>query len=567
MRTVTASIDERRFFMDNNLTGFDMVWAITQNTINSQLQWLASLPNALPVTESIGSLADPEQITIGLGDVVKGRFTLPLKIGSPLVDFNTSRPKLVNFKIPIKAGQAAFLETDLDTMTLKVKTVDIAGAILGFEVDVNIAKRATDALRNNLPIPPEILDQLEQFKAEDFEIASIFLDFENSRLMTYDATLSSFPPTLAPGFAEATNVAMGKFLAKKSVSDNPFFLGHAAVRKTAPPADEILAPTGTNFSTTPFIRHDGQPTNEELGLSTFNFLLVGGDHDILKDSRLSGPGAGVFNDNFVPSNEYDGVGVIDLHFFTAKYLQPFFIDPLGQRIPQAFGDFHSVHPEADNPAIEDTKVLVPNEDGVSWRYHQKVDLEWSSGGISPHKRWATRELTFDVQLMNKPDPSAGGALRLALEIRGNLYRYEKDEIQTAAHQYSGDAWAWARFLSKHTIYFTAGKEGQVTLRAEMDPIADPTTDHGDGGIYVFADFFNRFLGLHQISSEWSDIALGLAGEELTGSVALLEASKDMLKEVATRVVLPAPHVFLYRDLVLNPQNDPEIRLTYKTQAA
>jgi hypothetical protein len=552
--------------MSNNLTGFDMVWAITQNTINSQLQWLAALPNALPVTEAIGSLADPEQISIGLGDIGKANvFPQPPVIGAPIVDFNTSRPKLVNFRIPIKSGKAAFLAPDMATRTFAVKTVDISGAILGFTVDVNVGKHAADQMRAGLKVPQDILDQLEKFNAADFEIASIFLDFENSDLMTYDPTLSSFPPTLEKGFASSANMAMGRVLAKKKDSDNPFFLGHIAQRKTAPPDNEILAPNGTNYSTTPYIKVGDQPTNVELGLSTFNFLLVGGGKDILKNSALTGPGAGVFSTNFVPSNEYDGVGIIDRNFYAEKYLKPFFIDPLTATIKKVFGDFRTAHGGGNDTEVhEDTGVLVPNADGVSWRYAQNIDLHWSGGG---HERWATRQLEFNVQLMNKPDPSAGGATRMALEVRGKQFRLEKEQLDDPiAHKNIGGGWGSAQFSSTLTIFFTAGENGGITLRVQKDPSPAPVKNSDDWGLYSLADVFSNFLGIDGLQQEWEGQANDLSSEELLEDKNLVAASAEMLKPVATRVVLPAPHVFFYRDLVLNPQNDPEIRLTYKTDA-
>jgi hypothetical protein len=556
--------------MSNNLTGFDMVWAITQKTINAQFQSLVAM---LPVTESIGSLADPEQITLGLGDMDGKKFTQPLTLGPPTVDFNTGRPKLVNFRLPILSGKAAYLAPSVEKMTFEIATADLSGAVLGFEVDVNIARRGTDALGKGLKIPPEILAQLESFSARDFDIASLFLDFENSKLNTFREELSSFPDSFGPDLKARISAQMGKFLAGQAASDNPFILGHTAMRKTAPPAEEILAPTGTNYSTTPWMVAGRQPSKAEKDLSTLNFLLVGGGHSLVDDTKLSGPGAGMFDVNRVLSDEYDGVGVIDLAFFTEKYLKPFFIDPLQQRIQQVFGDYRHARDDRgpDVNVVEDSGGLSPKGDGLSWHYGQNIELRWHESGSTSHDRESFRAITFDVQLKNKPDPEAGNAVRLALEINGSLFRREKDQVNQdlpgKSNVYVGDGWAEATFHSSQTIYFTAADHGGITLRVANDPMPEPATNSGRGGIYSFADFFNDILGLHQISQDWDTNAGNLASNELLDSAALQRASQDMLQSVATRVVLPAPHVFAYHELVLNPQNDPEIRLTYQTQAA
>lgn len=556
----------------NHLTGFDMVWAITQNTINSQMQWLAAMPGALPVTEAIGSLADPEQITIGTGKVVGNQFDQPPAIGAPLVDFNTGQPGTVHFKLPLASAQAAYLVANMEKRTFDVETVDISGSVFGFEVKVNIASRARADLQKGLKIPPEILTQLESFDDSQFEIASIFLNFEDSNLANFDAAISSYPDTLKPAFAAMVNAAMGKFLADKVGTDNPFVLGHIASRKSTPPADELLAPTGTNYSTTPYMVTGRQPTSAELGLSTFNFLLVGGGRSIVDNSQLSGPGAGMFNTNFVSSNDYDGVGVIDLGFFARNYLSSLIVEPLGKRITDVFGDYRHARDDR-GPAVtvhEDTGTLVTTDD-LKWHYGQDITLDWHESGFNSHDRESQRRVTYDVQLMNKPDPAAGNATRLALEIRGTFYRYEWDQLNTdippfKSNVYVGKGWGSATYNSVTTIYFTAGQDGTITLQLVNDPVAAPVTDSGTDGAYNFADFFSGLFGLDKISEDWNDNAARLGGEELTNSDALQEASKGLLQAVATRVVLPAPHVFFYRDVLLNAQNDIEVRLTYKTQA-
>jgi hypothetical protein len=542
------------------LGGFDLVWSVTQNTINSQLQWLQD-EGLIASALAFGDLD-------GDGFFIGGSGADAALLGPPTVSFDTGQSNIARLILKFTGGTfTAYPSASRSAIATKYP---LAGSRIAFKVNVAIGQLAHEDLMNGKAVPPEVAKILTAFDPTMFEVRSIFMDFQNSDLTTYDTVYSDikFPNDYVKS---SFGTGMGAWIGSHKGADNPFILGHSVERNepATPGSPSILEPTGANFSTHVFgpVKQPG-----DVGLNTFNFLLVTGGRNITDNPKLYGPGAGVFDYNLVNDNAVDGAGYIDAEVFLTSYIKPIIIDPLNaalSRMPdytQARSDRHA-HAEVNDKSAPDAHGRATFvRDGLGWTYHDNVDLRWHESGFYSHDRWSRQHLSLAVQLKMAPD--ADKVSRLTLEIDGTLYRYEKDQLNTdvppfKSNCYLGDGWAEATLPWSIKLQFVAGADGKLTVTktAVQDP---PRTDHGQGGAYDIADFFNNLFDLNTISSDWQNNAVGLSAVEKLVAQAVDQQTGNVLQAAATKIVMPAPKTFFYKNIRLDPQSSNiAIDLTYK----
>lgn len=544
------------------LKGFDMVWAITQNTINSQLEWL----------QSQGYIAD--KLSFGdldtVGAVVGGSGEDAAVLAPPTVSFDTGENNVIRLILQFTGGTVTVYQGF--GRNAKPIKYPLKGDTIAFKVNLAIGQLAHEHLANDKAVPPSVAKILSQFDPSQFEVQSIFMDFENSDLANYDTTYSrmQFPDEMS---ATLFKNAMAAWINSHRGNDNPFILGHAVKQRTAQDrgGPSVLEPTGANFSAHVFAPIKGA-NDPNAGLSTFNFLLVTGGRDILKDPMLYGAGAGVFDFNLVDANDVDGRGYIALDTFLHTYLEPLIIAPLTARLNQQ-RDY--VHARDDRrPHVEINEKTAPDRNRRAtfvrtprgWTYKDHVKLTWHEPGSHSHDRESEQSLEFSVQLVMSPD--SGGTPRLTLQIDGSLYRYEWDQLNIdmpfKSNVYVGKGWASARLPWTIKIQFVAGADGKLTV-TKSSHAGEPQKDSGKAGGYKVADFFSGLLNLHSIADDWRNNAAGLGAVEKTILGAIESGVSDVLNGAATKVVMPAPRTFFYKNLALGHDGDVRIDLTYKAQ--
>jgi hypothetical protein len=550
------------------LTGFDMVWAITENTVNSQLSWLQD-SGLIPNKVKIGDL-DNDGIAIG------GTGEDEATINAPTVDFDTGVPKQVKLIIEFTGGNVSYYSGFGRNATVKKQPV--AGWKLVFNVNLNIGQIGHDYLIAGKNIPPEILKILTQFDPSMFSVQSIFMDFENSDLTTYN-TLESVIKTDEPFVQQNFATSVGAWITSHKGTDNPFILGYPVTRQT-PPADvpSIFEPTGANLSAHSYQYPAGSTDQSKNGLSTLNFLLVTGNRKITDDQSLYGPGAGIFHRNLVESNEIDGKGIIARDVFFDKYLHQVLVVPFEQRANELQDYVHARDDRGPNIGICDRTGIDPNQPATSqrarfvrtatgWSYGDHVQLNWHESGFYSHDRESEQNLQYTITVSMQPD--AAGAQRLTMDIQGSLYRYEWDQQNEdippfKSNVYVGKGWASATITWNIRLQFIAGVDGKITI-TKTAVQNDPVTDHGDAGLFKVADFFSDLLDLHGINDNFRDNAASLGQIESAIVQQLIDQTGPILDNAMTRVVMPARSQFFYKNLLLNSDGDIEIDFTYKSE--
>lgn len=561
-----------------NLTGFDLVWAITQNTVNSQLNWL--MHEHIPRHIKMGDLETDGMVIGGaVGSDDEARLALPTP-SMPMVDFDTGQAKLARLYLNLDRGTITTW-SGFGKSAREIK-FNVSGTRIAFKVNMNLGQVAHEELgRPGGVIPPEIAKILQQFDSSMFSIKSIFLDFQNSDLTTYDEVNSNlvFIP-LSGGDAAAMDFIkanfgkmMGAWISQFRGKENPFILGYPVARQArSEDVKAVLQPTGANLSTHSW-QYEGASHDHQMdGLSTLNFLLVTGGKKILDDPKYYAPDAGVFHRNLVTSNDIDGKGIIARELFLGTYLQQNLIDPFLLKLKD-LGDYRNARMDkaGDDRRLtvdESTHGFVPTLTG--WHYNDHVVVHWEEDGNFIHWRDSEQNTMFDIVMSMEPDrdPAMLGALRLTLTIAAQLYRRETDETRQRwpglPSTYYGKGWADARLKWNIWLQFIAGTDGKVDVKFSQH-IDEPVKNHGIDGIFEFADFFSNAFGTHTISQDWDTNADSMVSEDNGIASRVMDATEAVLGNMALLVVLPAPSQFFYKNILLNADGDIEVDLAYKTQ--
>lgn len=546
--------------INTTLTGFDMVWAITQNAVNSQLEWLY-YGDMIPNKVKIGDMNDPD----GTGIEIDGI------IDPPEMDFDTGEAKQARLKLLFNDGMIKYWKGHGPAAT--VVSERIAGWEIAFKVRLDIAQLAHEHLTSDEPgkkvIPPEILKILTQFKSSMFSVQSIFLDFQNSDLTTYD-DINSHIKTKNNYLATNFGITVGGWIKGFKGKDNPFILGYPVTRKQ-PPNDvkSVLQPTGATLSVHAYeYPAAGAPDHRHNGLSTLNFLLVTGDRDLTREPKFLRPDAGSFHRNLVENNYIDGKGIIASEIFFQKYLWELLVKPFQEKV-QSLPDYvHARDDRHPHVAINDkTGGFKPTDTG--WHYGDHVQLKWHESGFNSHDRESEQNLQFDIKVSTELDADGSGGQRLTLTVNGSLYRYEWDQLNTdippfKSNVYVGKANASALLKWKIQLQFKAGKDGKITITKNNQKFP-VVKDSGSHGAYKVADFFGDLLNFDTMADDWNTNAVSLGEIEKGIASNLTDQFGPIIDGAMTKIVMPARTQFMYKNILLNTDGDIEIDFVYKSE--
>jgi len=281
----------------NTLEGFDLVFAVTQQTINHQLATLSVL-EVLPSSW---------QANLNPKDVTKPP-KVDATLGIPSVDLvgvgdSSGRVVLVHF--PIVSGTFDALSFDFDHLddnglpTAVAKTISMDGWDVSFKANLDLAGLEQRLVAQHKTIPPEVKRQLTAFDESMFDISHLFLNFEDANLVdSFDVTGANTADLNSPEVVKQFKAVLDVLLKKLQGSDNPFILGYTVTNKptasTAPKSP--FEPTGTNYST--------YPEPDHASRSTLNYLLM------TQGQPVPSTGYGIFKHNWVNADDVQGSFVI-----------------------------------------------------------------------------------------------------------------------------------------------------------------------------------------------------------------------------------------------------------------
>jgi hypothetical protein len=529
-----------------DLNGFDMVWGVTENTVNSQLEWMFE-SGAISNHVKFGNLGNDGVTIDGL-------------IAPAVVNFNTGTAKRARMFLTFASGTVTYWEGF--GPAAQQKQADLKDWKIALLVNLNLGALAGSIRQSDTQpgMSKETLAVLQNFRDSMFSINNIFLDMQNADLVDFDAVSSSVFPNAGPAaplLSQQFGAGIRAWITDHRGGNNPYVLGYAVLKKGVDTTDPVLRATGASFSTQAW-KYPGGFAHTPLldGLSTLNFLLVCDNRNIAGDARTSGEAAGIFNSNLVAENDIDGSLVISRSVFTNKYIVPFIFGPLRERLKKFDPNFltdwadHQPVTKQDQPPQD----FNPDPSGLKWTYVDAPGRYWSEHDMAEREDLVEhRYITANVSLLNNADK------RLALHIEGQLQRYHHRTHYTSG-MYVRDSWVQTTVNWHIDLTFVAGVDGKIniTTTGSADP---PIHDHGDGGLDAFADFFKGVFGMEQ---DWDKFYNAFKDDPTTLNQFISRFSKSVN---ATEMcpILPAPKVAFYKNIHLNGDGNIQVDLTYKAQ--
>jgi hypothetical protein len=292
------------------LSGFDLVYAVTQHTINKQLQ-LLSVESVLPTEWTYN---DPGK-----------QYSIDAGLGIPVVNMVTgdSSSRKVQISFPLTGGTFNYLTIGFDknqNLAIVPKTTNVTGWQLILTINLSLAEITAQAISDHKKIPQAVKEQLSAFTDDMYDIRHLFLNFEDADLVdSYQLVAPHDRPN--PDLNDPNVIGQVKNLIQALLnnlkgSDNPFIFGYAVNDKPAnlsndpksqpPSSNADFKPTGTTYSVYP------EPMNVDR--STINFLSV------TKGREVPGAGYGIFTHNWVTANDVQGSFVIAQDLIMSKLL-------------------------------------------------------------------------------------------------------------------------------------------------------------------------------------------------------------------------------------------------------
>jgi hypothetical protein len=281
----------------NNLNGFDMVYAVTEQTINAQFKLLYAmeiLPGEWKAT------------------LQNGLYVIDAQLGCPSVSLNTgdSSSRKALMTIPLTTASFTYASIGLDANgnpVVEKATKDISGSKLKLKINVSLAEIAA-TYKDAAHIPQSVKDQLQNFDDSMFNLQHLFLNLEDADLLdSFEFDTNGIVNTNQPELIRQVRSLLESFINTKKGSENPYILGYSVVNKRPDPVEPTWKPTGVTYSVYTDAAH--------LSRSSLNYLLE------TAGKPVPGSGAGIFNHNWVNSDEVQGSFVFSQELILTKLIE------------------------------------------------------------------------------------------------------------------------------------------------------------------------------------------------------------------------------------------------------
>ncbi|MES2149158.1 MAG: hypothetical protein V4508_05115 [Pseudomonadota bacterium] len=541
------------------LDGYDMVWAVTQDSLNAQFEYL-QLSNILPSSLRLGNL-QADGLAIG-GDGNDCATLAP-----PFIDFDTGLPRLARLTLVLTGGTVSFYQGY--GPSAPVVKQSLVGWKLAFLVQLSLTE--TEPGLPGAALTKALRTRLDAVDTSQFSIGRIVLDFGASDLSRHDLSGSNLPSSNS-FLKQAFVTALAGWVRAQAGATNPFVLGYPLTRKWPSEApDAAFEPTGANLSTC----RSGKPTELDA-IGSLNFLLLTGKRKMSDSPALYAPEAGNFARPLVRTPGIDARGLIAREVFLQRYVKPLLVDPLQAAIG-ALPDY--LHARMDRWRDMNRRELINTKTGVAadlanglragfvptpsgWILSDHVKLSWHESGAHSHDRSSEQLLQYTVDLSTQAD--AAGVARLTLDIAGVLMRHECDQVNQDfpfKHDvYMGKGWARVTLGWRIRVQFVPGADGRLVLTCSCSQDA-PLQESGSGGVYVLAELYANLFNQHTIVDDWEHNSAGMAALAASVVGQLVAGSDTVFERAMLPVLLAARPEMACQDIQLNQDGDIEIDFT------
>lgn len=426
--------------MAQTLTGYDMVLALSETTINKQFkklhqenviykEWKLLAGNTLkrsakrkPFFITGGDINFSSRLNIWMGlqqDFVKtGDFNMLASLKqsnnnfdfgwntvmkAPIIHIEDRNTQEVILNLTFQSGHLYYLSDP----TSEVSVYDLKGCIYSFRVPIGKLKIDKKAMLLQAQNEMNSVIRESGLKDNDFTIESLFLNFRNAKINQFDVAQSKFPKTLEVPLTAAMSNYFNVFLPD---SDNPYVLGYGVSRtKVSSKEKAMFQPTSVAYSTSYSSRQStSRPVPGQF--SAFNFLMMANNAKPPTSQTTGVLAHSLIESGKAQQSPAHGVFAIEHTLFTKylasldKYVESIFSSQKGVNINGGFKsgtmtatqrDYHKKHDTIDTTYTltrEPIKNLA-GAGGIEVRYKLQLKVRV---GIHIGKDWEIKSATLST---------------------------------------------------------------------------------------------------------------------------------------------------------------------------
>ncbi|AXG70240.1 hypothetical protein KORDIASMS9_02479 [Kordia sp. SMS9] len=300
-------------------------------------------------------------------------------LDAPKVSFIKDNTKEVNLEIRFKSGKLYYRKEE----TKAVSIFDLKDVLYVFKVPIGQIKVSKDNMILDAGESAKTIIRESGLSDDDFTIHSLFLNFENANISSFDTSKSILPKNSS---VEFQNAITNYFNMTISGSDNPYVLGYGIQRKKIKATEKAMfQPTALAFSTS-YSNKDKRPGD----FSALNFLMM------LNDTKPpTNAIAGILPKSLIElgidtGSTTDGVfSIQNKHFNTYiksldSYVQSIFENLDGVKLSHGFENNVMVLTKSDkhiDDKIETTYTITrestenKKNSGITVRYRIEIKVE------------------------------------------------------------------------------------------------------------------------------------------------------------------------------------------------
>lgn len=517
--------------MTTLLNNYDMVLAVSQDTINNQFFLL--LADGV-ISNTINIAYVPTMPALQLNATVN----------APTVQMELmpANPNQLNFNLNFASGTFTYMDYAKDP--LNPQTADVSGWVITMLVNLQ-QMTITSTTPPGLNVSSAAQQALDHYIGDDaFTIWALFLDFDNVNMsqviinadgVQMQSTDPRYPWLLS---------AIQQLIASLKTSGNPYILGfHASSNHPEDTNPQLpkLAPTSVQFISNQYNYNNGNQPPADDGLSCLCYLTMTNNQSFpYPDGKEP-----TFVWNPIPSASVQARMFIGNNTFNTGYVHDLVL-PVLQRFISTGSNW--------------------TQTGDSWT----LDYQWNDGDQNDgHGPVVGEDWPEDIYGMTTTENSCTIALDVTnstanqLLYKGSGYLSQRiDFYEQPFDIWVHDAWASTKLSFTFTLAISAGADG--TLLVTFTPSGEPPDqEHWENPVIKAVDFLTKLFGssfeqqLNTINGQWANFENSQFSSFTTNAA-------QGFQRLSEQLILPAGHQFYYSNIGLNSENDVVLDIGYKS---
>lgn len=502
---------------------------------NEDTKFRAKRDRWITLQKQIEEEEDYELISTLKAEHINFDFGWDAIINAPKINIVDKDTQNLSLEISFKSGSLFYRPDKLSA----VNQYDLSKCVYAFNVPIGKLSINKDQMIMEAKTEMENVIRESGLSDHDFTIESLFLNFENANITTFDKNKSTFPSELTLPLQVAIQNYFNLMLAG---SNNTYILGYGVSRKNIAPSEKAMfQPTSLNFSTSYSTRQD--KVNPVKGqFSSFNFLMMVNNRVPVYNQNTGVLPASLIELGKDTSSTTDGVFAIQSDRFNT------YVESVDEYVASIFSSQKGV--TLDKGGFYDTtdgrRVLLARHSGK--RIDDTIDTLYAlrRETVSNNKSPAGIKITYVFQVIITVEINA--------KIFDNEIHLKKISLSTAGKYTKGDIKKKGA-LGSLTFIVKNGKEGRFDLDYKLTP---PVIAYDkDPNIYKDG-FWSVLLAIVTFIFTWpvklvegiiNQIALDLGSTNVTSENKKIEKLRnlDVLNQT-NKVILPLGKIYTYKNL-------------------